>query len=671
MSAALLQKLQQLRATLHQHNHHYYALDAPQIPDAEYDRLLRQLQTLEQQHPDLITPDSPTQRVGSQPLAAFSQVAHELPMLSLDNAFNHDELTAFNQRLQERLQRESPIEYVCEPKLDGIAVSLIYHKGVFIRGATRGDGAVGEDITLNLRTIGSIPLRLQGQSYPAYLEIRGEVYMPKRGFAQLNAAALARAEKPFVNPRNAAAGSLRQLDPKLTAQRPLQMCVYSVGVVRGGQLPDRHSDILACLSQWGMRINREMQVVRGIDACRQYYDQLAAKRDQLPYEIDGIVYKVNQLALQQQLGFIARAPRWAIARKFPAQEELTQLLAIEFQVGRTGAITPVARLQPVFVGGVTVANASLHNEDEIRRLDVRIGDTVIVRRAGDVIPQVVAVVAARRPANTVPVVFPKCCPVCQSPVIQMDDEAVQRCSGGLACPAQIKEAIKHFAARKAMDITGLGEKLVDQLIDKQLMHSVADIFRLNIDTLAALARMGEKSASNLLQSIEQAKTTTLPRLIYALGIRGVGEATARTIARHFGDLDKLMDADAETLEAIDDVGPVVAGFIVAFFSRSVNRDLLAQLQTLGVSWPQTEPLVQALPLAGKTYVITGTLAAISREQAKEKLQRLGAVVSASVSKKTHGLIAGDKAGAKLAKAETLGIPVLDEAAFFTLLETAQ
>ena len=665
-----LDEILDLRQQLHHHNYLYYALDDPQIPDAEYDRMLRRLQALEQEHPHLITSDSPTQRVGSTPLESFSQVKHELPMLSLDNAFTDEELEDFNKRVLERLKDDTPLEYACEPKLDGIAVSLIYESGSLVLGATRGDGTTGEDITQNVRTIGSIPLRIVGDNIPKRLEVRGEIYMPQAGFERLNRLAEEQGEKQFVNPRNAAAGSLRQLDSRITAQRPLEMCAYSVGIVDGGQLPDKHGAILEQLSLWGFRINREMKIVQGIGACQDYYHKLAAKRHQLGYDIDGIVYKVNDIHLQQTLGFISRAPRWAIARKFPAQEELTQLLDIEFQVGRTGAITPVARLQPVFVGGVTVSNATLHNEDEIKRLDVRVGDTVIIRRAGDVIPQIVSVVESRRPAGAKAVTFPSQCPVCQSPIVQVPGEAVQRCSGGFVCEAQVKEAIKHYASRKAMDIDGLGDKLVEQLVDEGLIKSVIDLYHLELEAVAALERMGQKSATNLLEAIEQSKQTTLARFIYSLGIREVGQATAKNLAQHFASLDDLMRADTDTLLTINDVGPVVAGFIIDFFSQADKQQLIQQLCDQGINWPaiDTDELAATeLPLEGKTYVLTGTLTLFSRDQAKAALQSLGATVTGSVSKKTGYVIAGPGAGSKLKKAQELSIPVMDEEQLASLL----
>ena len=680
-----------IRDDLHRHNYLYYALDDPEIPDAEYDRLLRRLQQLEAAYPYLLSADSPSLKVGSPPLDAFSQVAHKMPMLSLDNAFSDEELADFNKRVIDRLNNSlnnsSPkdrvqvpqlelLDYVCEPKLDGIAVSLIYEAGLLVMGVTRGDGSTGEDITANVRTVGSIPLRLKGDGFPAVLEVRGEIYMPKASFAKTNKIALENGTKPFVNPRNAAAGSLRQLDSRVTASRALQMCAYSVGVVEGlvegVSFPVTHQHILLQLSQWGFRINTEMRLVKGIEACCAYYDKLSKKRASLSYEIDGIVYKVNDIELQSRLGFISRAPRWAIARKFPAQEEATELLGIEFQVGRTGAITPVARLQPIFVGGVTVSNATLHNEDEVRRLDARVGDTVIIRRAGDVIPQIVSVVLSRRPDNTEALTFPVSCPVCGSPIVQLPNEVVKRCSGGLICGAQVKEAIKHFASRKAMDIDGLGDKLVEQLVDEQLINSVIDLFSLELDVVAALERMGTKSAANLLAAIEASKTTTLARFIYSLGIREVGEATARNLAQYFGDIDNILSSDEESLILINDIGPIVARFIVDFMSQANNQTLIHQLREQGIQWPEIKAQINSdstsgQPLSGKTYVISGSLYALTRDEAKEKLQALGATVTGSVSKKTDCLVAGPGAGSKLTKAESLSVPVIDEDQLLLLL----
>jgi DNA ligase (NAD+) len=657
-----------LKKQLHQHNHRYYILDAPVIPDAEYDRLMQQLLQMEQQHPEWVAADSPSQRVGSAPLAQFSSVQHEVPMLSLDNAFNDDELFAFNQRIHDRLKSLADIEYCCEPKLDGLAVSLLYRDGIFVRGATRGDGNNGEDITANLRTIGAIPLQLSGDNFPPVLEVRGEVFMPKAGFDAMNMIAHAAGEKTFVNPRNAAAGSLRQLDSRITAQRPLSFYVYGVGLVEGGELPSKHADILYRLRDWGLPVNPELAVVSDLEGCIRYYDMLAQKRNQLAYEIDGIVYKVNDIALQRELGFVARAPRWAIARKFPAQEEMTQVLDVEFQVGRTGAVTPVARLAPVFVGGVTVSNATLHNMDEVARLDLHIGDTVIVRRAGDVIPQVAQVMADRRPVDARAVSLPDHCPVCGSPVERTTGEAVARCSGGLVCAAQRKEAIKHFAQRRAMDIDGLGDKLIEQLVDSHLVHSPADLYGLETSVLAGLERMGEKSAMNLQDAIAASRATTLPRFLYALGIREVGEATAQTLANHFGSLEALAQADMQRLQQVPDVGPVVAHYVGEFFADPRNNEVIAALRASGVHWPAIEVLADSFkPLSGKTFVLTGTLASLDRNTAKDRLQALGAKVAGSVSAKTDAVIAGAEAGSKLAKAEQLGVPVWNEEQLSALL----
>ncbi|UTA49243.1 NAD-dependent DNA ligase LigA [Simiduia sp. 21SJ11W-1] len=658
-----------LKSQLNYHSYRYYVLDDPTLPDAEYDRLMQQLQQLEAAHPDWVTPDSPSQRVGAKPMSAFAQIQHALPMLSLDNAFNAQDMRDFNKRLQDRLKSTEEIEYACEPKLDGIAVSIVYRDGLLVQAATRGDGSTGEDITANVRTIGSVPLKLLGEHYPALLEVRGEIYMPKQGFERLNNLARERGEKLFVNPRNAAAGSLRQLDPKVTAARPLEFCCYNVGQVEGS-VPDRHTDVLLALRDWGFLINPEMRAVTGVEACLEYFEALGAKRNQLPYDIDGIVFKVNSRALQATLGFVARAPRWAIAHKFPAQEEMTQLLDVEFQVGRTGAVTPVARLEPVFVGGVTVSNATLHNRDEIARLNVKIGDTVIVRRAGDVIPQVVSVITSRRPPDARDVVFPSNCPVCGSEVVQVEGEAAMRCSGGLLCQAQVKEGIKHFASRKAVDIDGLGDKLVEQLVDEGLISSIADLYRLGDkrEQLLALERMGEKSADNLLASIDTSKTTTLAKFLFGLGIREVGETTARALATHFGKLSALMAASEPELVALNDIGPVSAASIAHFFADQRNRELIADLQAAGLHWPEHEPVVaESLPLAGQTWVLTGSLEQMTREQAKEKLLALGAKVAGSVSAKTHCVVAGPGAGSKLAKAESLGVAVLNEAEFITQL----
>ncbi|MDX1735068.1 MAG: NAD-dependent DNA ligase LigA [Halioglobus sp.] len=667
-----VQEARALREQLEGWNYQYYVLDNPEVPDAEYDRCMARLRELESLHPELVDAQSPTQRVGAAPLQEFTQVVHEVPMLSLENAFDAQDMRDFNRRLLDRLgEADVELEFACEPKLDGIAVSLLYRDGKLERAATRGDGATGEDITHNVRTIRSIPLQLRGSGYPPVLEVRGEIYMPRDGFEALNARAREQGEKTFVNPRNAAAGSLRQLDPRITATRPLQMCCYSVGLVQGGELPERHAEILDLLGEWGLRINGESRVVRGIEQCERYFDQLAARRDELPYDIDGIVFKVNDLALQERLGFVSRAPRWAIARKFPAQEEMTTLVDVEFQVGRTGAITPVARLQPVFVGGVTVSNATLHNADEVARLDLRIGDTVIVRRAGDVIPQIVSVVAAKRPASSRPIVFPDACPVCGSAVEREEGEAVWRCIGGLVCEAQRKAAIRHFASRRALDIEGLGDKLVEQLVDQGLVESVAGLYSLTLEQLVELERMGEKSANNLLDALQASKSTTLPRFIFALGIREVGEATALNLARHFGSWERLAAASEEQLLEVDDVGPVVADHLVQFFDSASSMDEVQALRDAGVHWPDVErPARTAHSLAGQTWVVTGKLDSLSRDEAKGHLQSLGAKVAGSVSARTTCVVAGPGAGSKLARAQELDVEVIDEEALLALLREA-
>jgi DNA ligase (NAD+) len=664
------QRYQRLKSELNQYNHAYYVLDDPSVPDSEYDRLMRELQDIELQYAELQTPDSPSQRVGGEALDSFSQVKHEVPMLSLDNAFSDTEMVYFERRIKDRinLAQGQNLTYACEPKLDGVAVSLIYQKGLLIRGATRGDGSVGEDITANVRTIKSIPLRLQGDDYPELLEVRGEIYMPRDGFNEFNTKAREAGDKPFVNPRNAAAGSLRQLDSKITATRPLEMCAYSVGQYQGDQKPDSHFAMLKLLGALGFKINQHIKQVEGIDACEDYYQYLAGLRDQLDYDIDGIVYKVNDFKLQQRLGFVAKAPRWAIARKFPAQEEMTRLLDVEFQVGRTGAVTPVARLEPVFVGGVTVGNATLHNADEINRLGVCVGDTVIVRRAGDVIPQIAKVVLEKRPQDAQPIVFPDRCPVCQSSVKRVEGEAVARCTGGLFCGAQTKEAIKHYASRKAMDIDGLGDKLVDALVDHELIYSVADLYELKLEKLINLERMAQKSAENLLNSIEASKQTTLAKFLYSLGVREVGEATAQTLANNFGTLDAVIAATVEQLLDVEDVGPVVARHIVDFFRNPDNLSIVEAIRNFGVQWKDIDQTAQALPLKGQTWVLTGTLETMSRAEAKDRLQQFGAKVAGSVSAKTHAVVAGPGAGSKLNKAQALDIQVLTEQSLIEFLD---
>ncbi len=664
----ILRQYQDLVEELNNHNHSYYVLDDPTVPDIEYDRQLRELQSIEGLYPDIITLDSPSQRVGGAALSSFSQIKHALPMLSLDNAFNNTELQEFERRLKDRLNSNDDIEYVCEPKLDGAAVSLLYKDGALIYGATRGDGSVGEDITTNVRTIRSVPLKLHGDNIPSTLEVRGEIYLPLSGFDALNAAALLSGDKTFVNPRNAAAGSLRQLDSKVTASRPLEMCAYSVGQYLADRVPETHEGMLSALRGWGFKINDLVETVKDIAACENYYQRLAERRESLPYDIDGIVYKVNSLQLQERLGFVAKAPRWAIARKFPAQEEMTQLIDVEFQVGRTGAITPVARLEPVFVGGVTVSNATLHNGDEINRLGVQIGDTVIIRRAGDVIPQIAKVVLDRRPENALPVVFPERCPVCQSMVRRTDGEAVARCSGGLFCGAQIKEAIKHFASRKAMDIDGLGDRLVELMVDESVIFSVADLYDLNVDKLVKLERMAEKSASNLIVAIAASKKTTLAKFLYALGIREVGEATAHTLAKNFGSIELIAKASVDELLEIDDVGPIVARYIVNFFQNPDNLSIIQALRDAGVEWEDIDlSSLEAQPLKGQTWVLTGGMEIMSRAEAKDKLQALGAKVASSVSAKTTQVVAAPGAGSKLTKAKTLDIAVMDEQQFVSFL----
>ena len=677
ITAEVSKRIQDLRQQLNTYSHQYYVLDEATVPDAEYDRLYRELESIEKEYPDSVTDDSPTQKVGAPPLASFTQVTHERPMLSLDNAMNETELVDFERKVRDRLKTEIDasvaIEYACEPKLDGLAVSILYENGQLVQAATRGDGATGENITLNVRTIKNVPLVLRGTDYPERLEVRGEIYIPKAGFEKLNDDARSNDGKVFANPRNAAAGSLRQLDSRITAKRPLEFCAYSIGVVSEDYaLPNKHEKILQCLKQWGLKINSDMAVVQGIQACVDYFAEMGRKRDSLDYDIDGIVFKINDLAIQQALGFVARAPRWAIAAKFPAQEEITLLEGVDFQVGRTGALTPVARLKPVHVAGVIVSNATLHNMDEIARLGVKIGDAVIIRRAGDVIPQVVSVVMDRRPESAKDIVMPIECPVCGSNVERIATEAVARCSGGLYCGAQRKEAIKHFSSRKALDIDGLGDKLVELLVDAELINSFDDLFHLNLEEVAALDRMAEKSAKNLLASLEAAKNTTLGRFLYALGIREVGVTTAQNLADYFGFLERIQQADEATLLAVPDVGEIVAKHILAFFNEEHNQIIIEQLKKVGLNWPEAEPVSAedsaGLPLAGKVYVITGTLSEMSRDDAKQFLQQLGGKVTGSVSAKTDCLVAGEKAGSKLTKAEALGIDVLDEAGFIELLQ---
>ena len=647
----------------------YFEDDAPLVPDADYDAAMRRLQALESEHPHLQSDASPTQRVGSAPLAAFESVTHRRPMLSLDNAFSQDDLIDFHRRVSERL-KVSDVDYCCEPKLDGVAVSIVYDKGELVMAATRGDGSAGENITSNIRTVRNVPLKLEGKGIPIYLEVRGEVVIPKDAFNKMNARAGDLGEKIFVNPRNAAAGSLRQLDSRITAKRPLFFTAYSIGVV-DGDLPDCHDATLRQLSAWGLPISDYMETVNGVAACEAYYESIAAQREALPFDIDGIVFKVNSIAQQERLGFVSRAPRWAIARKFPAQEVSTRLLGVDFQVGRTGAITPVARLEPVFVGGVTVSNATLHNADEIHRLAVHIGDRVVVRRAGDVIPQIVSVVENEAAAADGPreaIVFPEACPECGSDVERQEGEAVIRCVGGMGCSAQLKAVIRHFASRKAMDIEGLGDKLIDQLVDDGLIANVADLFCLDAARVAELERMGEKSSENLVEAIAEAKRTTLPRLIYALGIREVGEATSRALADHFLTLDELLPASIETLEEVDDVGPIVAKHIRAFVSEPRNQQVIAALVSAGVNWPSVSTAGGEGPLAGTTWVVTGKLESMGRDDAEQRLRALGAKTASSVSGKTSTVLAGPGAGSKRKKAEDLGIKIIDEMEWLAMME---
>lgn len=666
------QRMRELEQQLTQYNKEYYELDEPSIPDSEYDKLFRELQTLEADNPELKSEHSPTEKVGSKPLDAFTSVTHELPMLSLDNAFNSEEFAAFAERIQQRVDSSVAWAFCCEPKLDGLAVSILYENGKLVRAATRGDGYSGEDITANVKTIKNVPLQLSAEA-PDRVEVRGEVFMMTDAFERFNETARKRDEKVFANPRNAAAGSLRQLDSRITAKRPLHFYAYSLGVVSEhdhDRLADSHYDRLQQLSEWGLPINDEVKRVESVEACEAYYQAMLEKRDRLRYEIDGIVYKVDSIRMQTELGFVARAPRWAIARKFPAQEQLTRITGVDFQVGRTGAITPVARLEPVSVGGVTVSNATLHNADEIARLGVMIGDTVSIRRAGDVIPQVVNVIESERPADAQTIEFPARCPVCDSEVERIEGEAVARCSGGLICAAQRKEAIKHFASRKAMDVDGLGDKLVEQLVDKEWVKSPADLYELKTPVIASLPRMGMKSAQNLVNAIAKTRETSLPRFIYALGVREVGEATANNLAHHFGTFDALQQADIEALQAVDDVGQVVAEHIVAFFREAHNQEVVEQLRQW-ISFPEGEAVgPKSDRLAGQTFVLTGTLTEMTRDEAKKALEALGAKVSGSVSKKTSAVFAGDNAGSKLAKAESLGVPVKTEQDLIALIQSS-
>jgi DNA ligase (NAD+) len=664
-SQKIINRVNELRELINQNNFHYYVQDEPVIPDVEYDRLMQELTAIENEYPELRTDSSPTQRVGAAPLDSFPEITHEAPMLSLSNAFDEDEMTAFDRRIREKLEEDS-VEYVAETKLDGLAISILYEDGQFIRAATRGDGTTGEDVTLNVRTIKSIPLSLFDEKYPKRIEIRGEVFMTHDGLKKLNDAQREKGEKLFVNPRNAAAGSLRQLDSRITSERHLRFFAYGMGIVEGGTLPETHAELLSMLKTWGVPVSPETKVMSELAACFSFYKSIASRRSSLGYDIDGVVFKVNRLEQQDIMGTVSRAPRWAIAYKFPPEEELTKVLDIEVQVGRTGALTPVARLEPVFVGGVTVTNATLHNEDEIKRKDVRVGDTVIVRRAGDVIPEVLKVVLDKRPANTQVFNMPEKCPICESDVEIEKGEAVIRCSGGLYCSAQQILAIIHFASRRAMNIDGLGDKLIGQLVEKELINNVADLYTLRLGQLAELERMAEKSASNIFDALNKSKETTLDRFLYALGIREVGDATARSLANHFGSLSAIQSASQETLEEVTDIGPIMAKHIVTFFSQTHNREVINELLTVGIRWPDVDIKTEQ-PLQGKIFVITGALESMKRDEAKQRLLELGAKVSGSISRKTDCVIAGSEPGNKFKKAEELSIEILGEVEFLSLL----
>lgn len=672
MSQNPSERITELRQQLNEHNHSYYVLDQPSISDAEYDQLFRELQALENEHPELLTDDSPTQRVGAEPSSAFAEVQHQVPMLSLANGFTEEEIQTFYNRLVKLLEVDE-VELVAEPKLDGLAISLRYENGLLVRAATRGDGQRGEDVTTNVRTIPAVPLRLRGDDIPEVLEARGEVYMPRSGFLKFNETAEERGVKPLINPRNGAAGSLRQLDSSITATRPLAFYAYSLvlddAILDGELLPETHMQVLSQLQDWGLPVNPLIKIVSGSAGCFEYHSRINQLRADLDYDIDGVVYKVNRLDWQRDLGFVSRAPRWALAHKFAAEEQITTLESIEIQVGRTGSLTPVARLKPVFVGGVTVTNATLHNQDEIRRKDVRIGDQVIVRRAGDVIPEVVRSLPERRKQDLPEYQMPTECPECGSPAEREEGEAVIRCTGGLICPAQRKRALEHFAARIAMDIEGLGSKIISQLVDQDIVHSPADLYQLDLETLMSLERMGEKSAQNLLDELVKSKDTTLPRFLFALGIREVGEVTAQDLAREFGAIEPLKQATVEQLESIQGIGPIVAQRVHQFFENEQNLKVVNALTLAGIHWPKPEKIdVAAQPLTGNTYVITGTLEAFSRNVAKQKLEALGGKVTGSVSGKTTAVIAGAEPGSKLAKAEKLGVEVLDEVGLLALLD---
>jgi len=685
-SGSARDKAHKLRERIADANYRYYALDEPTITDAEYDRLMRELEALEAEHPGLRTADSPTQRVGAAPSREFAEVRHSIPMLSLANAFTDEEVQDFMRRIRDRIGREQ-LEFAVEPKFDGLAISLHYEDGVFVRGATRGDGETGEDVTANLRTIKSIPLRLRGGDFAKVLEVRGEVYMPRAGFEKYNEKARASDGriKPLINPRNAAAGSLRQLDPRVTASRPLAFYAYAVGVVEGGTLPSRHSETMRKLREWGFPVSNLVDTATGAEGCLAYYGRIGEQRDRLPFDIDGVVYKLDELAAQRELGFVGRTPRWAIAHKFPAQEQTTIVEDIIVNIGRTGAATPAAKLKPVFVGGVTVTNATLHNADQVARLDVRVGDTVIVRRAGDVIPEVVSVVPGLRPPHARAWRMPAHCPVCGSAIVREDGESVARCTGGLTCAAQRVQSLFHFASRRAMDIEGLGERYIEQLCDFDYVHSVADLYKLTLDDLLEMKRRADmrdgttpetvksgkvatKWAENLIGAIAHSKQTTLDRFLYALGIPDVGDATAKALARYFGSLDPLLQASETDLIEVPDVGPIMAAHIATFFAEPHNREAITQLRAAGVTWKESPPQRKAEgPLSGKTVVLTGTLAALTRDEAKDRLEALGAKVSGSVSKKTSFVVAGSEAGSKLDKAQELGVEIWDEAQLLKFL----
>ncbi|MFQ1006604.1 DNA ligase (NAD(+)) LigA [Gilliamella apicola] len=671
----VIEQLTSLRNLIRHHEYCYYVLDAPEIPDSEYDKLIKQLQQIEQQYPNLITTDSPTQRVGGAALSQFASIKHELPMLSLDNVFDESSFIAFNKRVKDRLHitENEQVEYCCELKLDGLAVSILYENGKFSKAATRGDGTTGEDITANVRTIKTIPLVLIGENIPSRLEVRGEVFMTHKGFAKLNADAEKRNEKVFANPRNAAAGSLRQLDPKITAKRPLSFYCYGVGIIEGSSLPDTHYDRLMQFKAWGLPVSDKVEKRQGAQAALDYFKQIGEQRMSLDFDIDGVVIKVNSISLQNELGFVARAPRWATAFKFPAQEEVTQLNKVDFQVGRTGAITPVARLEPVSVAGVIVSNATLHNSDEIARLGIREGDYVTVRRAGDVIPKIVAVLLDRRPTNTKEIVFPTHCPICGSLIVRDEGQAISRCAGGLICPAQRKEALKHFVSRRAMNVDGMGDKIIEQLVDKDYVKTPADLYKLNLPTLCSLDKIGEKSANNLLNALDASKNTTLSRFIFALGIPNVGEVTAENLVNQLGNLSAIKNASLEQLQTVNDIGVVIAESIIDFFQEPHNRNVIEQLtsEEINIHWqditPQAQTTIVDSPFSGKTIVLTGTLSVLTRDEAKNKLKQLGAKVTGSVSKNTDLVIAGEAAGSKLDKAQELGIKVIDEQEMLNLL----